>query len=163
VYALHHPALAAIKIGSCLEPRERRIRQHTSRGWILLADFGVPSGWDAMEIERKVLATLTPRIHQVHDSLVTVIPGHATFRAETRVARRRELRTPGVDSAHMPQGGAAETFSVRDVSPERAQLALWYLEIAHRARHYPTPADGQDWEQDRRDRIWEAKRRQIVY
>ena len=53
-----------------------------------MADFGVPSGWDAMEIERKVLATLTPRIHQVHDSLSTVIPGHATFRTVTRRQQR---------------------------------------------------------------------------
>lgn len=163
VYALHHPALAAVKIGCCLEPREKRIRQHTSKGWILLADFGAPSGWDAMAIERKALATLTPRTHQVYDSLDTVIPGHAAFRTEIQVSRRRELHVPGDMPANMPQGGVAETFSVGDVSPERAQLALWYVEIQHRAHHYPTPAEGRDWEQDRRDAIREVKRRRVVY
>ena len=166
IYALHHPGLGAVKIGSCLEPRAHRIGQHTSSGWILLADFGTPTGWDAMKIEGIVLRTLTPYVYTCFDRLVRVLPDHTLFTVETRVSRTRQpLRTPGsgfLRREQMPQGGATETFDAREVSPERAQLALWYAEAAHRARHYPPRADGLNWEQARRDTI-AARREKTVF
>lgn len=159
---MHHQALGAVKVGSCLEPSERRIADHIRRGWKLLVVIGAPTGWDAAEIERCAVQAFTPFIYRSSDMLVTVLPGHAVFEVRSELdTRRSPLRHgPGgfLRPDQMPQGGAGETFDVCEVSPERVTLALWYIEANHRARYYPPSGDGADTEQRHRARV-EARAR----
>ncbi|MGW3660933.1 hypothetical protein ACWD6R_37190 [Streptomyces sp. NPDC005151] len=49
------------RIGTCLAPKERRIRSHERKGWSLLVASPVPTGRDAKAIDRVVLDKLKTR------------------------------------------------------------------------------------------------------
>ncbi|MFD3511906.1 GIY-YIG nuclease family protein [Streptomyces sp. NPDC058657] len=166
VYAIHHPGYGAVKVGVCSEPR-RRITTHVRAGWQLLADFATPTARDGEEIERTVLRTLAHRVWEAsgfgswrYDGL----PWHGTIGGcahcgsppATPVLRIRHEAF--LTKAQMPQGGSSETFDARLVSPERAQLALYFAEAAHRAIRYPERDDGRDPFDVRRAKVEQAVR-----
>jgi len=138
------------------ESNERRLTDHTRRGWELLVAITTPTDWNAAKIERLAINALTPYVYCISDGLVTVLPGHAAFEVRSGPdTTRRSLRREGgfLRPGQMPQGDAGEPFDVREVSQERAMPALWYIEADQRAPYYAPSNDGAESEQRHRERV----------
>ncbi|MER7671287.1 hypothetical protein ABTY61_22865 [Kitasatospora sp. NPDC096128] len=162
VYGLHHPEFGAVKVGVCIEPRERRIGQFTRKGWTLISAYGTPTATDAEQIEQAVMDAVAQRIWWGWRYDQAGLPWH--HRNGSRCDHCGRGGEPGqpflqrvgggfLSRQQVPQGGAGETFDARLVPPERLRVVLFYAEQQHRAEYYPPRPDGLDPEGVRRERL----------